>query len=101
MKRLKTLQNRHFLNPCNLTGKSLKSQSMIKIRFQKLGAKNKVYYRIVVIDKNRKVTGKYIDLLGYYNPSNKDFKIDKDKYDKWASLGAQISRTVSRLVEKK
>jgi len=74
---------------------------MIKIRFQKLGAKNKVFYRIVAINEQRKVTGKYIDLLGYYNPSNKEFKIDKDKYNKWVEKGAQISRSVSRLIEKK
>lgn len=74
---------------------------MIKIRFQKLGAKNKVFYRIVAINEQKKVTGTYIELLGYYNPSNGEFKIDKDKYRKWIEKGAQISRSVLQLINKK
>ena len=73
---------------------------MIKIRFQKQGAKNRAFYRLVAIDKKRKVAGKQIDILGFYNPSTKEFKIDNDKYEKWVSKGAQVSRSVSALIAK-
>jgi small subunit ribosomal protein S16 len=74
---------------------------MIKIRFQKLGAKNKVFYRIVAINKRKKVTGSYTELLGYYNPGSGEFKIDKDKFSKLIAKGAQISQSVSKLINKK
>lgn len=73
---------------------------MIKIRLARGGAKNSAFYRIVAIDKKLKVTGKYLDIIGTYNPIKKDLKFDKEKFKKWVSLGAQVSPTVKKLSEK-
>lgn len=73
---------------------------MIKIRLARGGAKNNPFYRIVAIDKKLKVTGKALDVIGTYNPANKKLSFDKEKYQKWVGVGAQVSQTVKKLSEK-
>ncbi|MEW5758130.1 MAG: 30S ribosomal protein S16 [Candidatus Omnitrophota bacterium] len=74
------------------------------IRLRRIGknVKNRLCYRIVVIDKYRARDGRVIEEIGTYIPSLKsdNFKINKEKYLKWMKNGAVISNTVRTLTKK-
>ena len=76
----------------------------VKIRLQRAGSPaQKTYnYRIVAIPKATKREGKYLELLGYYDPSKtpESIKIDMPKLEKWLEKGAQMSDTINSLVKK-
>jgi len=76
---------------------------MVRIRLAKYGRKNKPSYRIVVIDSKKKRDGKYLEKLGYYNPTEDDRNVvfDKDRYEYWLKTGAQPSEAVNKLVNGK
>ena len=74
---------------------------MIKIRLSRRGSKNKPFYRIVVIDKGKKNIGKPVEVIGTWNPYNKEFKIDKNRLNYWSGEGAQISTGLSKLTKLK
>lgn len=71
---------------------------MLVIRLTRIGKKNQPAYRVVLADKKRAVKGKFIEILGNYNPrlKTKVFKADRIKY--WISKGAQASPTVHNLL---
>lgn len=74
----------------------------VKLRLTRMGAKKKPFYRIVAIDSRQPRDGKYIDLIGTYNPISqpKEIKIDHEKAKEWLSKGAQPSDRVRFLFEK-
>jgi small subunit ribosomal protein S16 len=68
---------------------------MLKIRLQRIGRKNDPSFRAVLTDsKNSTKSGKFLEILGTYNPKagEKNLKVDRIKY--WMSKGAQCSDTV-------
>lgn len=78
----------------------------VVIRLARVGSKHEPKYRITVADSRRYVTGKFIEILGYYNPSprGQDKKVEMDlaKAQEWIQKGAQPSdrvRTVMKLAE--
>ncbi len=71
---------------------------MVRIRLQRTGKTNRPSYRIVVINKPTKRDGKFIDMVGNYDPISKVIAIDHQKYADWISKGAQPSVRVSKLV---
>lgn len=75
---------------------------MLKIKLQRVGKRNQAQYRIIVAEAKSKVTGKYIDLLGTYNPrlNPSEFKLDINKYKEWLKKGAQPTDTIRKLAEK-
>ncbi|SYV92311.1 ribosomal protein S16, partial [Mycoplasmopsis synoviae] len=56
---------------------------MVKIRLKRMGSKFRPVYKIVVADARAPRDGKFIEALGHYNPSNKDFVLDSEKTAKW------------------
>jgi small subunit ribosomal protein S16 len=74
----------------------------VKIRLTRHGAKKKPFYRVVASDTRSPRDGKFIELLGTYNPkaTTGGAKIDVEKIEKWVSRGAQMSESVSKLVKK-
>lgn len=70
---------------------------MIKIRLSKQGSKDNKFYRIVAIDEKRKLSGKAIDLLGYWQPSTNTKTLDKDKLNSWVAKGAVVTPAVKKL----
>lgn len=74
----------------------------VKIRLQRMGRKNKPFYRIVVADCATKRDGKAIARLGFYDPKEKPvrIKIDKKELERWISLGAQPTEAIRKLLEK-
>lgn len=75
---------------------------MVKIRLQRLGAKNKPYYAIVATIGENKRDGKFFEKLGTYYPKAKLAKdkivIDQQKLEAWKAKGAQMSLTVQQIV---
>jgi len=76
---------------------------MLKIKLFRFGKKGQPKYRIVVVEARSKRGGKYVDLLGTYNPLAKSLKIklDNKKYQDWISKGAQPTERIRQLTEKK
>ena len=60
------------------------------------------YYRIVVIEKDRARNGRSIEVVGTYNPRTNPATVDlkHERVSYWRSVGAQLSPTVAKLVEK-
>ncbi len=74
----------------------------VKIRLKRMGAKHSPFYRVVVADSRSPRDGRFIEEIGYYNPTTEPttIKIDVDKATSWIKKGAQPSDTVKRLLNK-
>ena len=74
----------------------------VSIRLRREGAKNRPYYRIVVADSHSPRDGKFIEIIGTYDPKqtgqNSSFNVERAEY--WISKGAQPSDTVRSLIKK-
>lgn len=72
---------------------------MLKIRFQRIGRKNDPSFRAVLTDsKNSTKSGKFLEILGTYNPRAKDKNakrtLNAERIKYWMSQGAQVSETM-------
>lgn len=69
------------------------------IRLRQQGRTNRQTYRVVVADEKSPRDGKYLEMLGWYNPFQKEdnVKIDGERLNYWLSQGAQISEKVEHL----
>ena len=75
---------------------------MVKIRLTRGGAKKKPFYRIVVADSRAARDGKFIEILGTYDPLKDpaEVKINEEKAKKWISDGAKPTDTVRAFLKK-
>ena len=74
----------------------------VKIRLRRMGTRGKPFYRVVVADSRSPRDGRFIDMLGYYDPRTDPptIKIDKEKALLWLSRGAQPTDTAEALLKK-
>src|ERR1700681_148596 len=74
----------------------------VSIRLRREGAKNRPYYKVVVADSRSPRDGKFIELIGTYDPKKPDHNstLKLDRIDHWISEGAQASDTVRSLIKK-
>ena len=74
----------------------------VKIRLARLGAKKAPFYRVVVADSRSPRDGKFIEVIGTYNPLRDpaEIKIDNEKAQKWIKNGAQPTETAKDLLVK-
>ncbi|MDZ4133753.1 MAG: 30S ribosomal protein S16 [Dethiobacteria bacterium] len=72
----------------------------VRIRLKRMGAKKKPFYRIVVADSRYPRDGRFIEEIGYYNPTTKPttFEVDREKVQQWIAKGARPSDTVKALL---
>ena len=72
----------------------------VKIRLARGGAKKKPVYRVVVADERFPRDGRFIEVLGQYNPRSEEFLLDfkEDRAMEWLNKGAQPTDTVRRLL---
>ena len=72
------------------------------IRLARVGARKQPHYRIVVIEKDRARNGRFVEIVGTYNPRTNPATIDlkHDRISYWIGTGAQFSETVAKLVAK-
>ncbi|MBQ3919067.1 MAG: 30S ribosomal protein S16 [Oscillospiraceae bacterium] len=75
---------------------------MVKIRLRRMGAKKNPFYRIVVADSRYPRDGRFIEELGFYDPTVEPsvVKVDAEKVQKWIASGAQPTETVKKLFDK-
>lgn len=71
---------------------------MVVIRLARTGRAKYPTYRIVAADSKRAATGKFVEILGHYNPHTKELVIKKDETVKRLQTGAQPSNTVVKLL---
>ena len=74
----------------------------VKIRLRRMGAKKAPFYRVVVADSRFPRDGRFVEEIGYYDPTKDPavVKIDSDKAKAWIANGAQPTDTVRVLLKK-
>ena len=76
----------------------------VKIRLRKTGRNNGAAYRVVATDSRSPRDGKFLELLGWYDPrkrnADKNFHLDQARVAHWVGTGAQLSETVASLVKR-
>ena len=74
----------------------------VKIRLKRMGAKKAPFYRVVVADSRSPRDGRFIEEIGYYDPTKEPsvVKVDAEKAQKWIKNGAQPTDTVKALLKK-
>jgi small subunit ribosomal protein S16 len=74
----------------------------VRIRLTRLGRKKHPYYRIIVADSESKRDGKFLDIVGTYDPMQEPAAItlDQAKLDDWITKGARPTTTVKSLLKK-
>lgn len=74
----------------------------VKIRLRRMGVKKAPFYRIVVADSRYPRDGRFIEELGYYDPTKEPsvLKVDDEKAKSWIANGAQPTDTVKALLKK-
>jgi small subunit ribosomal protein S16 len=75
----------------------------VKIRLARMGGHKKPFYRIVVADSESPRDGRFIEIIGHYDPKKNPVEIEMkaDRIKAWISKGARPTLTVSQLMKKK
>lgn len=73
-----------------------------KIRLRRMGTTGKPFYRVVAADSRFATTGRFLEILGWYDPKQKgeNFSLKMDRVNYWLGTGAQLSGTAASLVKK-
>ena len=72
----------------------------VVIRLMRAGAKKRPFFRMVAADSRRQRDGRFLEILGHYNPVTKPYElvVHKDRVESWISKGAQPSEQVASLL---
>jgi small subunit ribosomal protein S16 len=73
---------------------------VLTIRLARIGKKKHPYYRVVVTEKTRPRNGRFVEIVGTYNPQTKPaaVQLDSERVAYWIGKGAQPSETVRSLI---
>ena len=76
---------------------------MVMMRLSRIGSTKRPYYRIVVIDKRRARNGRFLEVVGQYNPiaNPVQMEVNAERAQYWLSKGAMPSETVRSILQKK
>jgi small subunit ribosomal protein S16 len=74
----------------------------VAIRLRREGAKNHPHYKIVVADNRCPRDGKFIEIIGRYDPKveGENYVLDLDRAEYWVGVGARPSQTVGSIINK-
>ncbi len=74
----------------------------VRIRLARMGSKKKPFYRLVAADSEAPRDGKFIEMLGYYDPMRDPAVVElhKDKINSWLEKGARVSESAGALLRK-
>ena len=69
---------------------------MVTIRLARMGKKKRPFYRVVIMEKTRPRNGRFVEIVGTYDPLKKpaEIKLDSERIKYWLGVGAQPSDTV-------
>mgnify|MGYP003565357483 CR=1 FL=1 len=75
---------------------------MVKLRLRRVGAKKQASFRIVATDSRSPRDGRFIEVVGFYNPRTEPetVQVKEDRALHWLSVGAQPTEAVARLLKK-
>jgi small subunit ribosomal protein S16 len=75
----------------------------VRMRLTRVGSKKNPHYRVVVADSRSPRDGRFIEIIGRYNPQTdpSTIELDEEKVKSWLDKGAQPSQSVSRLLKAK
>lgn len=75
---------------------------MVRIRLSRHGGKKDPHYRVVVTEKSNPRDGRFVEIVGYYNPALKPVRLnlEMDRVEYWIARGAQPTETVKALIER-
>jgi small subunit ribosomal protein S16 len=75
---------------------------LVKIRLTRAGSKKKPFYRIVAADSRAPRDGKFLEILGYYDPRKKPhvLEVKTERVSDWIKNGAQLTERVEKLISK-
>ena len=73
----------------------------VRLRLTRVGSKKNPIYRVVVADSRSPRDGRFIEIIGRYNPQTdpSTIDLDEDKVKEWLAKGAQPSEPVARLIK--
>ena len=73
----------------------------VKIRLRRMGQKKAPFYRIVVADSRSPRDGRFVDEIGYYDPTKEpsEIRVDEEAAKKWLANGAQPTQTVEKILK--
>jgi len=73
---------------------------MLRIRLTRTGKKKQPNYRIVVAEHSAPIQGKFIEIVGNYNPFTKKIILEKEEVISWLNKGAKPTNTVAKLLKR-
>ena len=75
---------------------------MLVIRLRRAGSKNRPFFRVVVTEARSARDGRFVEVLGHYNPRTKPerLEVNRERLEHWMKAGAQPSDTVRTLVDR-
>jgi len=73
----------------------------VKIRLTRMGGKNKPFYRVIAANSPSPRDGRFLEVLGHYDPKTSEAVLKEGRISDWLSKGAIPTATVSQLLEKK
>ena len=75
----------------------------VSIRLTRGGSKKKPFYRVIVADSRSKRDGRFLEIVGHFEPKNRpeSITLNMDKIKSWADKGGQISPAVKKLIKDK
>lgn len=75
---------------------------MVRIRLRRMGAKKKPFYRIVVANQRNARDGRFIEIIGTYDPLTEPstVELNKERAAYWVGVGGQPSEAVARLLKR-
>ena len=72
----------------------------VRIRLKRTGTRNASCFRVEVMDQRSSRDGRSIETIGFYDPRNKEERIDLERVDYWVGNGAQPSETVEQIIRR-
>ena len=77
--------------------------TMVKIRLQRKGSRNHPTYRVVAADARAPRDGQFLEVLGFYHPTNykKELVLKEDRVSYWLNCGAQVTDSALALIKRK
>ena len=75
---------------------------MLSIRMRRVGSKKQPFYRVVVCDSAKATDGRFVEILGYYNPRTdpETVEVNRERLAHWLNRGARASDTVRTLINR-
>ena len=75
----------------------------VRIRLSRMGSKKRPFYRIVVADSQAPRDGRFVEVIGTYNPRTEpvEVQVDSERLQTWLTKGAELTDTVRSLLKKK